>query len=210
MPNPIAQLTTRASAVALLAALAGCPGKSDARPDGGYDPVLGNPYDQPLYLSDQRVLELDPSTLPATASPCQPPQLVVVTHVTDGDTVDAVRVSDGARVTVRMIGVNSPEIAHMPGEVDQCFGPEATGFSELLLGRYVWLTYDAGCLDTFDRDLAYVWIGAGEGDMWNRQLMRRGFARTITVPPNETFAATFEADRADAEARGVGLWGACM
>ncbi len=105
----------------------------------------------------------------------------------------------------------------MMGTPDECFGPEGKFFTELLRGRYVWLTYDAGCTDSFGRDLAYVWIGRGDStdgegssDMWNRQLLRRGLADTLSIPPDDSFAATFEADRAVAQSAGLGLWTACM
>lgn len=201
----------RGSTLLLLAlALAGCPGRSDHVLDAGYDPMRGNAFDQPLSISDQRAIDLDPATLPATPSPCAPPALAVVTQITDGDTIGVSRISDGATLSVRMIGVNTPEIAHegMPAEL--C-GREAMAFTELLRGHYVWLTYDAGCMDGFGRDLAYVWIGPGDdgeaaSDMWNRQLLRRGFARTITIAPNDAYADVFEGDRAAAEGAELVLW----
>lgn len=212
------QTVGRLAAVLAILGLAGCPGLSDEPSGEGYDPERGNAFDMPLSISDQRTLDLDPSTLPAAPAPCMPPWLGAVTNVVDGDTIDVVPIDSltGAPVRVRMIGVDTPEIDHGPDRPPaEICGREAHGFSELLRGRYVWLTYDAECQDRTDtpRDLAYVWIGAGDStegagssDMWNRQLLRRGFATTLAIAPNESFAATFEADAAIAEAAGLVLW----
>lgn len=197
---------------ALLLALAGCVGAREDIGDGSYDPERGNLFEGPMDLSDQRVLEL--RDLPSTPSPCQEPQLVVITSISDGDTFGAVRVSDSQEIRVRLIGVDTPEtqkVDRTTGNITpaECFANEAWAFTELLRGRHVWLTYDAECQDGFERDLAYVWVGAGPGDMWNRQLVRRGFATTLTIEPNSSNAAVLEADRAAAEAEGLGLWSAC-
>lgn len=206
----------RLFAIIALLGLAACPGRSDQQVDGGYDPSSGNEFDMRLQISDQRAQELDPSTLPSTPTPCMPPRLGVVTGLSDGDTIHVVPVDseDGAFIRVRMIGVDTPEVVHGDGgRPPGLCGREAFGFTELLRGHYVWLTYDAGCTDDFGRDLAYVWIGAGDSgeggmssDMWNRQLVRRGFATTLSIAPNESYASTFEADRGAAEAEGLGLW----
>lgn len=192
-------------------ALAGCIAapRQTPVPDGGYDPAQGNRFDGPLALDDFRVRDLDPATLPSVEGACSAPQLAIVTYVSDGDTVDGVLL-DGTRITVRMIGVDTPEIEHGDGGPPaECYGNQATSLSELLRGRYVWLTFDQGCLDPFERTLAYVWVGSGPGDLWQRQLLRRGYARTLSIAPNTAMASTFEEDRASAEAADLGLWSAC-
>jgi micrococcal nuclease len=188
-------------------ALAGCPGRA-ARP--AYE---GNLFEGPIQLSDQLVLEMDAAALPSTGAPCQDPQLVVITDIADGDTFGAVRVSDSEYVRVRMIGIDTPETRKVSADGTvtpaECFGNEAWRFTELLRGRFVWLTYDAGCTDSFGRDLAYVWVGPGEGDLWNRQLVRRGFADTLSISPNTSYADVLAADRDQARDEGLGLWSAC-
>lgn len=201
-----------ALALGLALAATGCPRRNDT-PDAGppcaYDPVAGNCFTGALSLDDTRVDALDASMLPAGASPCRAPVLVRITNVRDGDTFDVTGISDPS-VTggVRLIGVNAPEIEHPP-EPRECFGPEAYGFSLQLDGRLVWLTFDAGCTDSFGRLLAYAWVGPGEGDLWQRQLLRRGFARTLTIPPNDAFAPTFAGDEVQATSEMRGLYAAC-
>jgi micrococcal nuclease len=193
-------------------ALAGCPHRNvvtDAGPPCTYTETGGNCYDTAISLDDTRVEALAGSALPAIPGACAPPVLVRITNVRDGDTVDVMGVSDTTfSGGVRLIGVNSPEIEHPP-EPRECFGPEALAFSLQLQGRLAWLTFDEGCFDTFDRHLAYLWVGGGEGDLWQRQLLRRGFATTLTIPPNDGMAPTFADDQAQALAEMRGLHAAC-
>jgi micrococcal nuclease len=199
----------RASLVLVsLVLLAGCRRDTGAV-CSGYDPARGNCYDTSLDLDDARVMALDGAALPAGASPCHAPVLARITNVRDGDTLDVIGVSDPSfEGGVRLIGVNAPEIAHPP-EVAECFGNEAQVFTQQLDERLVWLTFDGGCFDPYDRWLAYVHVGSGTGDLWQRQLLRRGFARTLAIPPNESFAASFEEDASAAAAGARGLWSAC-
>jgi micrococcal nuclease len=192
-------------------ALAGGPVRNEGLHDAG--PQAARSFEGAISFDDELVRGLEADALPATPSPCAPPALAIVTNVIDGDTVDVQRVSDSTVLRVRLIGVNAPEVAHdgMPAE---CHSSESTAFTAQLLGHPVWITYDAGCQDTFGRELAYLWVGTSQGDdgssdMWNRQMLRRGLADTITIAPNDTFAATFSADRGAAEAAGTGLWSAC-
>ena len=205
----------RSLSVATIAlGLAGCSAEPEPITDGRYDPEVGNLFEGPMVLSDQRVLDMDGAQLPATPAACDTPHLVVITNIRDGDTFDAVRVEDGADIGLRMIGVDTPETEKRDetGEITQpleCYANEAMAFTELLRGRYVWITYDAECQDAFGRDLAYVWVRPGPGDMWNRQLVRRGFARTLTIEPNSSYAALLEMDRTLASSEGLGLRSEC-
>src|SRR5215213_5776013 len=55
-------------------------------------------------------------------------QTAVVTHVSDGDTV-RIRLSPlSAEETVRLLGIDAPEIAHKRGETDAHWGREAANY----------------------------------------------------------------------------------
>ena len=43
----------------------------------------------------------------------------------------------------------------------------------------------------------------------NAELVNRGVARTLTIPPNDSFAELFARLAARAGARGLGIWGGC-
>ncbi|MEX0983952.1 MAG: thermonuclease family protein [Actinomycetota bacterium] len=128
---------------------------------------------------------------------------VVVTRVVDGDTahVDL----DGRDVTVRFIGIDTPEVA--PDQPRECFGPEASAYTtDRLEAQEVDLEFDVERTDRYDRTLAYIWIGQ---ELFNETLVREGYALITTFPPNVRYVERYiEAQRA-ARSEGAGLWGAC-
>ena len=127
-----------------------------------------------------------------------------VTRVVDGDTVE-IRL-DGEIEDLRYIGVDTPESVK-PGEPVECFGPESSAFNEELVeGRDVRLEYDAERRDVYGRLLAYVYVS---DTFVNAELVRRGFATTLTIAPNDRFAGTFARLEREASAAGRGLWGEC-
>ena len=75
-------------------------------------------------------------------------------------------------------------------------------------GERVRLVFDVERRDRFGRLLAYVYR-ARDGVFVNAALVRGGFARTLTVPPNVRFARRFTALAAEARRAGRGLWSAC-
>jgi micrococcal nuclease len=135
-----------------------------------------------------------------------------VTRVVDGDTIE-VQLSDGSDEDVRYIGIDTPETVK-PGTPVQCGGPRAHDVNERLVdGRTVILRFDAEHRDVYGRLLAYVYVpGEGRGGralFVNAELARRGLARTLTIPPNDSFAPLFARLAARAGAAGRGLWGRC-
>ncbi len=128
----------------------------------------------------------------------------LVARVVDGDTIEA-RI-DGEVEDVRYIGVDTPETVK-PGAPVQCFGPQASAFNHRLVeGRRVRLVFGVERRDPYDRLLAYVYLGRR---FINATLIRRGLARTLTIPPNDRFAALLEGLELRAARSGRGLWGAC-
>jgi micrococcal nuclease len=140
------------------------------------------------------------------------PANVRVTHVVDGDTID-VAMPDGDEETVRYIGIDTPETVK-PDTPVQCGGPKAHEVNEQLVGgRTVTLRFDAERRDVYGRLLAYVYLPAarpgGRPLFVNAELVRLGLARTLTIPPNDSFASLFARLAARAGALGRGLWGSC-
>ena len=148
--------------------------------------------------------------LPEGDYPCQAPILVRIPYITDGDTVYVWPEDDSEGFKVRMIGIDTPEIAHEDGEVADCYGDEATAFTaSQIQDQLAWLTFDAECLDYYDRVLAYIIRDEGEEGFFNRVLARQGYATQLTVQPNSSFADDFADDVAAAKEDNLGLWGAC-
>ena len=136
--------------------------------------------------------------LPAAA---QLPLDGTVIRIVDGDTI---HVDVGGRVEkVRYIGVNTPEIHH-PRTGEEPGGRAAADVNrQLVSGRRVRLELDAQVRDRYGRLLAYVWVA---DTMVNAELVRRGYAQVMTVPPNVRYQATFLAREREARQTGRGLW----
>jgi len=130
--------------------------------------------------------------------------VVLVTRVVDGDTIE-VRLGDRVE-DVRLIGVDTPETVK-PGTPVQCFGPRASHFTKrLLTDRQVRLVFGAERRDIYGRLLAYVYL---DHRFVNPILVRRGLARSLTIPPNDRFAPRFRHLELAAARAGRGLWGTC-
>ena len=127
--------------------------------------------------------------------------------VVDGDTIH-VRV--GPRLEkVRYIGVNAPEIPH----------PEARGWRKggarafevnrrLVAGKDARLELDLGRRDNWGRLLAYVWVKRARNQiMVNAEMVRRGYAQVMTIPPNVKYQARFLKLQREAREALRGLWG---
>jgi micrococcal nuclease len=132
-----------------------------------------------------------------------------VTHVVDGDTIDVS--IDGDDDTVRYIGIDTPETVK-PGTPVQCGGPRAHEVNDrLVYGKTVTLRFDAERRDVYGRLLAYVYLPRpGRRPLFvNAELARRGLARPLTIPPNDSFASLFDRLATRAGVLGRGLWGSC-
>lgn len=89
----------------------------------------------------------------------------------------------------------------------QCWGPEASDYTRArLLGQPVKLERDAETRDIYGRLLMYVSL---DGERFNDELLRFGYARLLVIPPNGAHARVMLAEELDARAARRGLWGAC-
>jgi micrococcal nuclease len=143
---------------------------------------------------------------PWEGDPAEPPPTAVaeVVRVVDGDTVEA-RIG-GEIEDVRLIGIDTPETVK-PGSPVECYGPQASRFTHgLLEGATVRLRFGLERRDVYGRLLAYVRVGPL---FVNAALVRRGLARTLTIPPNDRYAPLFRRLERLAARTGRGLWGAC-
>jgi micrococcal nuclease len=131
----------------------------------------------------------------------------VLVRVIDGDTIDVT--IDGSEERVRLIGIDTPE-TKKPDTPVQCFGPEASDFTHSLLpeGSVLHLERDVEARDAYGRLLAYVYR-VDDGLFVNMEIVLRGYARPLTIPPNINHADEFVAAARSAREANAGLWNGC-
>lgn len=137
---------------------------------------------------------VETKTLPSPSPTSKPENLVKVTRVIDGDTIE---IEGGKRV--RLIGIDSPE-------TDMCYNKEATNKAkELLENQEVTLEKDVSETDRYGRLLRYIW----KGDVLiNEQIAHEGYAASSSYPPDVKYQERIVAAQKEARDGGKGLWGA--
>lgn len=124
-----------------------------------------------------------------------------VSRVIDGDTIELTE-----RRRVRYVGMDTPELGDNRKQVE-CFAIEAMEENKRLVeGKTVRLEKDVSETDRYGRLLRYVYID----DMFvNDYLVRQGFARIDTVPPDIAHQQEFLQAEQEAREQGKGLWNQC-
>lgn len=134
------------------------------------------------------------SPLPSQESP----EEFVVRKVIDGDTI----VLENGEV-VRYIGIDTPEIT----KNSDCYAVESSNKNkELVLGKKVRLEKDISERDRYQRLLRFVYI---EDIFVNDSLVRQGFAKIYTYPPDIKYKDQFLASEKYARENNLGLWSKC-
>lgn len=134
-------------------------------------------------------------------------EIVRVKKVVDGDTIE---VESGGEVwKVRFIGVDTPETVD-PRRPVGCFGKEASNETHRLLdNQSVILVKDVSNTDKYGRLLRYVYL-VRDNDNWlfvNDYLVRNGFAKSSTYPPDVKYQVEFKNAETEARKAGLGMWG---
>lgn len=131
-----------------------------------------------------------------------------VTDVVDGDTVKLTRLAGGGEVTVRVLGIDTPETRH-PSKGVGCFGPEASAWaSSLLQDKQVAIRTDS-TQDTRDRyGLLLAYITLPNGKDYSTVAARSGFAKYYLYQTPVERTSKIQAAEESARSSGKGLWGA--
>lgn len=130
----------------------------------------------------------------------------VVAKVIDGDTIELEKGK-----TVRLIGIDTPETVD-PRRPVGCFGKEASNETKALLsGKVVILQKDVSETDKYNRLLRYVYLPLEDGSTLfvNDYLVREGYAKVYTYPPDVKFNEQFRQAEKEARENNKGLWGKC-
>ncbi len=151
---------------------------------------------------------LTAALLTATKNPQNPadqtnttvkPGYHMVVRVIDGDTIKVK--ANGTVETVRLIGIDSPELPN------DCFASEASSKArKTLRGQAVKLEADKtqDNRDRFGRLLRYVILE--DGTNFNRTMVAEGYAREFTFITPYKFQSEFKTAQATARENQLGLW----
>ena len=148
--------------------------------------------------------------------PLIPSKKPFVAYVVDGDTI-AVRI-DKTIEKVRLIGIDTPESrknerAQLQAERSNRdiktimeFGKRAKDTLKGLLpkGTELRVEYDVQKRDKYGRLLAYVY--RTDNVMINEEMILRGYAQLLTIPPNVRYVERFKRALAKSKKETRGLW----
>ena len=127
-----------------------------------------------------------------------------VTRVIDGDTFV---LSDSQHV--RMLGINTPEIARLNKHAEPFADSAAHFVKSLIEGKIVKLTFDDNTYDIFGRLLAYVWLTdvTGKDSLWiQAELLKAGLCRISHYPKGKRYYDLFYNLRRTARRQHLGIW----
>jgi len=127
-----------------------------------------------------------------------------VVEVIDGDTI---RVDYEGRIeTVRLIGIDTPEVSSPYHSEEECFGKEAAQYARQLLEKQlVYLIKDPAHSnrDKYNRLLRYVFLE--DGTLINAKLIKEGYAFNYIYEPFQ-FMKQFDYLEKQAKENRIGLW----
>lgn len=166
-------------------------------------------YNDRIFKETTKVLNVDKEPTKADVKPTSVKPTITkisknlynVTRIVDGDTI--VIDYKGKQEKVRLIGVNTPETVKPNSPVEH-YGKEASDFTKkMLTNKKVELEFDIGQRDKYNRLLAYIYL---DGVMFNKTLVKEGYAQVMTIPPNVKYADEFIKLQKEARENKRGLW----
>lgn len=181
-------------------------GASDPGASSGVQDATGQPDATPAPTDGSGSVAPSPG-VSGPRAPTGPTVQGTVERVIDGDTI-LVRVGT-QDWRVRYIGMDTPESVK-PGSPVQYMGPEAAQANQRLVGgQAVTLEQEVSDYDQYGRRLRDVWVHIDGGSLVlaGYELVREGYARIDTVPPDVKYQAALLSAQQDARAADRGLWG---
>lgn len=137
-----------------------------------------------------------------------------VDRVVDGDTIEITYLDASGKSVqskLRYIGMDTPETVD-PKRPVGCFGHQASDENKKLVeGKQVFLEKDISETDKFGRLLRYVYTKDESGNLFmvNDYLVKNGFARILTYPPDVKYSEQFLNSQHQAQDQKLGLWSSC-
>lgn len=126
-----------------------------------------------------------------------------VIRVVDGDTI--IVDFNGKQERVRMIGIDTPESVHPDVSRNVLEGEMAAKYTrDKLEGKEVGMEFDLQERDHYGRLLSYIWFS---GEMFNKTLLKEGYAQVSTYPPNIKYTDEFIQLQKESRESNRGIWG---
>jgi endonuclease YncB( thermonuclease family) len=127
-------------------------------------------------------------------------EIAMVRYVYDGDTL---QLKDGRKV--RLIGINTPELAHDDRSAKPFAGEAKKALEQLFTkDKTVALVYGEDKKDRYGRLLAHLFLA--DGNNVQAVLLRAGVANAINIPPNTSYASCYLEMENSARCNSKGLW----
>lgn len=121
-----------------------------------------------------------------------------IVKIIDGDTMET-----ASGDTLRLLGIDTPEIYWESGEAEY-FAWEAKNYSsEKLLKKNVELEFDQEKKDQYGRMLVYLFY---EGENFNKKLLEKGYASLMIIAPNNKYKKEFRETAEEARKENRGIW----
>lgn len=126
-----------------------------------------------------------------------------VLKVVDGDTLEVS--INGDTQQIRLIGIDCPELNTQYGIQSKSFT------SDKLLNTIIYLEKDNQDKDKYNRMLRYVWTKKSNKEnaiteMFNAQLLEKGYANVMNIPPNTKYKEQFLNIEKEAQENKLGIW----
>ena len=144
-------------------------------------------------------------------------QTTTVTRIVDGDTLKVFYL--GNEESIRLIGIDTPESRvnkktkkdaernNQDIKIIIEMGKKATRYVKGLVkpGDLITIELDVQERDRYGRILGYVYLSNGK--MLNEEIVKAGYAMTMTIPPNVKYKDRFLIAYQEAKEDKRGLWG---
>lgn len=126
-----------------------------------------------------------------------------VSRVVDGDTF-IIR-KNMKNIRVRILEVDTPESVSSDASKNCVYGKKASRYTKKRLeGKKVRLTFDREHEDRYGRKLCYVYLS--DRTFYNRELARKGMARSMIISPNTLHEKTIKKAERYAKKHRLGVW----
>lgn len=138
---------------------------------------------------------------------------VEVVKIVDGDTIH-VKNMDGDTETVRMIGVDTPELAK-DNKMAEFYAEQAHAYSNTkLMNQTVYLEKDHDDRDQYGRKLRYVWLSQPQTinetiireKLFSALLLSEGFARFVHYNDDRKYKELLTEIESEAQYEAIGIW----